>query len=223
MARAKEQSLTLAMSGLVGANAETNQTLVQLRELERESETYRNLYQTFMQRYQEALQQQSFPVSEARVITAATPPAYASYPKRGLILALSLVFGAMVGSGLGALREYRDRVFRVASHVRDELGLEFLGMLQVVDTVVTAKSAKGREARSRANSSREFPAALFDRPSALQLLRDPALGQSRGRSVAGGPQAEGRRRHFRAAERGQVDGREEFRVAPRPSRRPVPC
>jgi succinoglycan biosynthesis transport protein ExoP len=114
-----------------------------LRELERESETYRTLYQTFMQRYQEAIQQQSFPVSEARVITAATPPESASYPKRGLILALSLVFGAMVGSGLGALREYRDRVFRVASHVRDELGLEFLGMLQAVDAPVTFKSEKG--------------------------------------------------------------------------------
>jgi succinoglycan biosynthesis transport protein ExoP len=143
VARAKEESLTLAMSGLVGANAETNQTLVQLRELERESETYRSLYQTFMQRYQEALQQQSFPVSEARVITAATPPAYASYPKRGVILSLSLVFGALVGSGLGALREYRDRVFRAASNVRDELGLEFLGMLQVVDALATVKSANG--------------------------------------------------------------------------------
>ena len=143
VAREKERSLSLSMSGLVGASAGTNQTLVQLRELERESETYRNLYQTFMQRYQEALQQQSFPITEARVITAATPPTYASYPKRGLILALSLVMGAMVGSGLGALREYRDRVFRVASHVRDELGLEFLGMLQDVDAPVAAKSAKG--------------------------------------------------------------------------------
>jgi succinoglycan biosynthesis transport protein ExoP len=139
VARAKEESLTLAMSGLVGANVETNQTLVQLRELEREAETYRALYQTFMQRYQEALQQQSFPVSEARVITSATPPAYPSYPKHGLVLALSLVIGAMGGSGLGALREYRDRVFRVASHVRDELGLDFLGMLQVVDTLATVK------------------------------------------------------------------------------------
>jgi succinoglycan biosynthesis transport protein ExoP len=145
VARQKEGSLSLAMSGLVGASAGTNQTLVQLRELEREAETYRALYQTFMQRYQEAIQQQSFPVSEARIITAATPPARPSYPKRGLILALSLILGAMVGSGLGALREYHDRVFRVASHVRDELGLEFLGMLQVVDTLATAKSAKGED------------------------------------------------------------------------------
>ena len=68
------------MSGLVGASAGTNQTMVQLRELERESETYRNLYQSFMQRYQEAIQQQSFPVSEARVITAATPPRSRAIP-----------------------------------------------------------------------------------------------------------------------------------------------
>jgi succinoglycan biosynthesis transport protein ExoP len=137
--RSKEKSLSISMSGLVGASAGTNKTLVQLRELERESETYRTLYQSFMQRYQEALQQQSFPVNEARVITAAAAPESASYPKRGLILALSLVFGAMVGSGVGALREYRDRVFRTAAHVRDELGLEFLGMLQAVDTSVGFK------------------------------------------------------------------------------------
>jgi succinoglycan biosynthesis transport protein ExoP len=141
VAREKEQSLSLAMAGLVGASAETNRTLVQLRELERESETYRNLYQTFMQRYQEALQQQSFPVSEARVITAATPPESASHPKRGLVLALSLVFGAALGSGAGALREHRDRVFRAAANVRDELGLEFLGMLQNVDASAIADSA----------------------------------------------------------------------------------
>ena len=142
VARSKEQSLSLSMSGLVGASAQTNETLVQLRELERESETYRTLYQSFMQRYQEALQQQSFPVNEARIITAATPPSIPSYPKRGLILALTLVFGAMVGSGLGALREYHDRVFRVAAHVRDEIGLEFFGMLQAVEAPVVFKQGK---------------------------------------------------------------------------------
>jgi polysaccharide biosynthesis transport protein len=78
-------------------------------------------------------------MTEARVITAASRPSIPSYPKRVLILAFSLVFGCMVGTGIGALREYRDRVFRVASQVREELGLEFLGMLQVVDQAVNHK------------------------------------------------------------------------------------
>ncbi len=192
VARAKEESLTLAMSGLVGANVETNQTLVQLRELERESETYRSLYQTFMQRYQEALQQQSFPVSEARVITAATPPAYASHPKRGAILALSLVFGAMVGSGLGALREYRDRVFRVASNVRDELGLEFLGMLQVVDTLAPVRSENAdKQAPKQIHSTNSLQRYSIDHPlsSFSETLRsakvavDLSLGERRPKIV----------------------------------------
>ncbi len=192
VAREKEQSLSLAMSGLVGASVETNQTLVQLRELERESETYRNLYQAFMQRYQEALQQQSFPVSEARVITAASPPAHPSYPRRGLILGLSLIFGAAIGSGLGALREYRDRVFRVASNVRDELGLEFLGMLQVVDTLLIAKSEREenqdpRQVRSTNSLQRysiDHPLSSFSETlRSAKVAVDLALGDRRPKVV----------------------------------------
>jgi succinoglycan biosynthesis transport protein ExoP len=78
------------------------------------------------------LQQQSFPITEARVITAATTPQAQSYPKRSLVLALALVFGLTVGGGMGALREYHVRVFRTTAHVRDEMGLEFLGLLQAL-------------------------------------------------------------------------------------------
>jgi uncharacterized protein involved in exopolysaccharide biosynthesis/Mrp family chromosome partitioning ATPase len=127
------------IADMVGERAAANQTLVQLRELERESETYRTLYQAFMQRYQEALQQQTFPVSDASIITVASAPQTPSHPKRSLVLGLALVLGAIVGSGVGALREYRDRGFRVASHVRDELGLEFLGMLPGINTKMPAK------------------------------------------------------------------------------------
>jgi succinoglycan biosynthesis transport protein ExoP len=191
VARAKEQSLNASMSGLVGVNAGTNETLVQLRELERESETYRNLYQTFMQRYQEALQQQSFPINEARVITVATPPTKPSYPKRGLVLALALVFGATVGSGLGFVREYRDRVFRVDAHVRDELGLDFLGMAQAINAIATVKSGADGEAAGTIRPSNSLQRYSIDHPlsSFSETLRtakvalDLALGERRPRIV----------------------------------------
>jgi len=129
VARAKELSLRNSLASLEDQSASTNQTLVQLRELERESDTYRMLYQNFLQRYQETVQQQSSPITEARVITSATPPGAASRPKRSLALAMSLVIGSLIGLAIAALREYRDRVFRTAAQVRDELGLEFLGIL----------------------------------------------------------------------------------------------
>jgi len=165
---------------------------MQLRELERESETYRNLYQSFMQRYQEALQQQSFPINEARVITVATPPKAPSYPKRSLALALSLVFGAAAGCGLGALREYRDRVFRVASQVRDELALEFLGMVQAVDAVVVLKEAAQesgpanvlRPANSLQRYSIDHPLSSFSETlRTAKVALDLSLGDRRPRIV----------------------------------------
>jgi succinoglycan biosynthesis transport protein ExoP len=149
VARAKEESLNASMSMLVSQSAGTNQTMVQLRELEREADTYRTLYQAFLQRYQETVQQQSFPMTEARVITSATRPAAPSSPRRSLVLALGLLLGSMAGVGVGALREYRDRVFRVASQVRDELGLDFLGMLEGLDPAAPPRKlgAESRDAK----------------------------------------------------------------------------
>jgi succinoglycan biosynthesis transport protein ExoP len=161
VARANEKALGTSMAGKISANAVTNQTLVQLRELERESETYRSLYQNFLQRYQEAVQQQSFPINEARVITAATPPRDPSAPKHGVVLTLSLLMGLLCGAGIGALREKRDRVFRVASQVRDELSLEFLGMLPVVRHKAVSM---GEDLEKRIHSSDSLQRYSTDHP-----------------------------------------------------------
>src|SRR5260370_33640375 len=110
------------MSALVGQSAGTKKTMVEFRELEREADTYRTLYQAFLQPYQETIQQQSFPITEARVITTAKRPDNPSYPERALILVLSVVLGSMAGAGAGALREYRDSVLHVATPVRYPLG-----------------------------------------------------------------------------------------------------
>jgi succinoglycan biosynthesis transport protein ExoP len=184
VARANEQALSASMAGLVGANTLTNQTLVELRELERESETYRSLYQNFLQRYQEAVQQQSFPITEARVITAATSPRYASAPQRGLVLALSLFLGLLCGAGIGALREHRDRVFRVASQVRDELGLEFLGMLPAVKRSVLSRKVAGEELEKQIRSTDSLQRYSIDHPlsgfsetlRAIKVAADLTLG-----------------------------------------------
>ena len=134
IAQAREKSLRGSMQGLVGINASANETAVALRELEREAETFRTLYQSFLQRYQEAVQQQSFPITEARIITSARPPGAPSHPRKTTILALSLLLGAGVGVCFGALRELRDRTFRTEEQAREELPVEFLGVLPLIAT-----------------------------------------------------------------------------------------
>lgn len=130
--REREMSLQADLDKLVGASASDNMTLVTLREMEREAESYRGLYQTFLQRNQELIQQQTYPVTEARVITRATRPSSASQPRSLLIFAFSLVAGLAGGVGLGMIREYRDIAFRTGDQVRSELGVEFLGIVPLL-------------------------------------------------------------------------------------------
>ncbi len=143
VAKAREQNLTENLSGAVDISAGANVTLVALRQLERESETYRNLHQAFLQRYQENMQRESSPITEARVITKAVTPTAASHPRTPLVLALALMFGGLAGGALGALFEFRDRAFRTGEQIRSELGLEYFGMLPRVQ----AKRVRQRSAK----------------------------------------------------------------------------
>jgi polysaccharide biosynthesis transport protein len=132
IARSREESLTKSLSNLMGINASDNRTLVALREKEREAESVRGLYQNFLRRYQETTQQQSFPMTEARLITRATRSLYPSKPRKLLISAISLAGGLCLGVGLAMLREYRDRAVRTSDQIRDDIGLEFLGIIPVI-------------------------------------------------------------------------------------------
>lgn len=135
VAEARHRALLDSVAKATGVSATASETQVQMRELQREAETYRNLYQTFLQRHQEAVQQQSFPVTETRVISRAVTPDRPSKPKKPLVLALFGVLGIAFGSGIGAFREFRDRFFRTGDQVRDVLGLEFLGNTPKVENV----------------------------------------------------------------------------------------
>ena len=132
IAKVRLEQLDKDFQGMKDLTGSNNEVLVQLRDLMRESDTYKTLYETFLQRYQTAIQQQSFPINDARVITVATPPIDPSWPKKGLVLALALVGGLLVGGGLAFLEERRDNVFRTGGQVQSELGLEFLGLLPIL-------------------------------------------------------------------------------------------
>lgn len=141
MATTKEVSLRASLARASGVTAAANETQVPLRELERTSESYRRLLETSMQRFQEASQQQSFPIVEARIITEAKPPIKPSKPKKPLVVAIATFFGLALGSGLGAFREFRDRYFRTGEQIRQKLDLEYLGSIPLIleeATVVTA-------------------------------------------------------------------------------------
>ncbi|HCD85910.1 MAG TPA: chromosome partitioning protein ParA [Agrobacterium sp.] len=178
VAEAREKSLVESVAKATNVSTSASQTQVQLRELQREAETYKNMYQTFLQRYQEAMQQQSFPVTEARVISKAMPPYTPSKPNKAMILALFMIMGAAAGGGIAVFREFRDRFFRTGEQVRDVLGLEFLGNTPLVQNKPgTDAVPKGQDEAPAATRPSNVARYAVDHPlsSFAETLRSTRL------------------------------------------------
>jgi len=94
----------------------------------RERNAVRATYDSFLQRYTQTVQQQSLPLTEARVITAAAP-GYKSSPKTLLVLVGSLMLGSLAGASFGLARDLLDRRVRTPEQAEDIAGVPCLGLL----------------------------------------------------------------------------------------------
>jgi uncharacterized protein involved in exopolysaccharide biosynthesis/Mrp family chromosome partitioning ATPase len=95
-ARDYEASLNKALEAQKRQSVQLSQASVRLRELERDVEASRDVYQSFLKRSRETEEQESLNTSSARIIGEATVPQRRVFPP-----AMSLI--AMIGFMLGAL------------------------------------------------------------------------------------------------------------------------
>ncbi|MEY9182646.1 succinoglycan biosynthesis transport protein ExoP [Bradyrhizobium sp. USDA 326] len=129
IAKSREASLEKNVKELVAQAGNKGQAEVKLRDLESAADTYRNLYNNFLEKLQSATQNQSFPLSEARLISTATKPDRKSSPRTVLALVGGLVGGLCLGFGVAFARELLSDVLRTPGEVEDELGVKCLGVL----------------------------------------------------------------------------------------------
>lgn len=181
-AKTREESLRSIVNDATGVSAEANETQVQMRELDREADSYKALYEKFLQRYQDSVQQESFPVTEARIIAEAATPKDPSGPRKSLVLALCTFLGLALGSGLGALQEYRDRFFRTGEQVTEETGLPFLGFVPLIggNGGKSGPARRGEAVRPIANHAVNNPLSLFaETLRSAKIAADLSLGRER--------------------------------------------
>jgi uncharacterized protein involved in exopolysaccharide biosynthesis/Mrp family chromosome partitioning ATPase len=95
-ARDYEASLNKALDSQKHQSVDLSQASVRLRELERDVEANRNVYQSFLKRSRETEEQETLNTSAARIIGEATAPQRRVFPP-----AMSLI--AMIGFAIGAL------------------------------------------------------------------------------------------------------------------------
>ncbi|MDR3422652.1 MAG: exopolysaccharide transport family protein [Xanthobacteraceae bacterium] len=108
-ARANEETLAANLERLKGNAITTNEAKVTLRELERDVQANRVVYESFLVRARETGEQERLDTKNIRVISRADMPLRRSFPPSNLLLAVAaLLFGAATGSGLVIMRELYD-------------------------------------------------------------------------------------------------------------------
>ncbi|MGC5840698.1 MULTISPECIES: polysaccharide biosynthesis tyrosine autokinase [unclassified Mesorhizobium] len=175
VAQTRETALRQKIADAAGKSSIDNQSQVKLRDLTQQATALTTLYQTFLGRYEEASQQQSFPVGKVRIISDATMPLSAASPRTSKVLALFLVLGVLAGAGFGGLNEFNERFFRTGDDIRDRVGLKFLGYLPTIgggrsgkdnkpddaETDPKVASLSAAEKRARMRVSIDAPASMF--------------------------------------------------------------
>ena len=132
IAKSQEDAIDKRMQEVFQNSGSTRQSQVRLRELETAANTYRGIYETFLSRFTQSVQQQSFPSTEARVVTFASVPGMPSSPKIGLTMALATLCGLGLGVMAAFAREQMSRQIHTRAQVEELLGTSCLAVLPLL-------------------------------------------------------------------------------------------
>lgn len=103
-----------------------------VRELQREVEANRALYDTFMTRLQETTATSDLSSTNARIVDGAIPPAQPSKPNKKLFMVVALFLALVVGIAQAIIREILDNTFKTSEEVEAKLNLPVMGIVPQV-------------------------------------------------------------------------------------------
>ena len=133
IAKQQEQDLEKRSTELLSQSQTINRAQVPLRDLESSAHASRTIYDNFLQRYAESLQQQAFPISDSRILSSASPPSSKSSPKTALVLVLAATGGVIFGVAVGTLRELMSGSLWTREQVEGTLQMACISMVPLVE------------------------------------------------------------------------------------------
>ena len=133
-ARAANQSTTLKTSIAeleVRIDSQSND-LLELRQLRREAEASRLIYEYFLGRLKETSVQQGIQQADSRLLSSAVVPTNASAPRKSVILALSLMLSLFAGAGAVLAREMTKTGIRTSDQLEQLTGRTVMGQIPMI-------------------------------------------------------------------------------------------
>lgn len=123
VAAAGVRTLERELSSLRRTTDSAGEAEIRLRELERDAETGRELYQSFLARFKRDAQQDRIQRANARLLSPAEIPLGPSSPRSTLIVAAVLLIGFAAGIALVFLLDHLDNAVRSTHEAEDITGL----------------------------------------------------------------------------------------------------
>lgn len=128
-ARETEQSLRQKIAEVKRRLQGVNRKEFELRELEREVEANRQVYEVFLNRGKETSEASNLESVHARVIDAALPADYPSKPEKKKIVLAAVLFSGVFAAAVVLLLDWLDNTIKTPEDVEERLRVPLLGHL----------------------------------------------------------------------------------------------
>lgn len=132
LARASENSLRNSFNSNKAQIQDISRKEFQLREFQREVDSNRALYETFVTRLKETTATADMDSTKARIVDPAIVPLEPSKPRKTLILAIVAIVAALIGIVLALVSETLNKTFKTDEAVESALDLPLLSVVPLV-------------------------------------------------------------------------------------------
>jgi len=175
IAKSREDALQQSLDKLRRTTDDTGKDRVRLRELQREANANRTLYESFLTRYKQTSAQETLNLPDSRVVSNADIPLSPSFPRVFLILPGALVAGLGLGCLLAMAIDYFDRRIKSPRQAEDITHLPTLASIPLIGPRELARRAvRGRQDLSRYNNAAvEMLPATMQPPLMRYALEEP--------------------------------------------------
>src|SRR5471032_1100789 len=132
LAQANEDSLRASVNARRAQIQDISRKEFKLRELQRDVDSNRSLYDTFVTRLRETTATADIGSSNARIVDKALAPLQPNTPGKSLILSIVTLFALGLGCALTLLRDSMKNTFRYSDDVENKLRLPVLGTVPLL-------------------------------------------------------------------------------------------
>jgi len=132
IARSNLQTTNNQLAQLRRTLARNNNDNVQLRELEREAEASRTLYEDFLERFKLNTEASDLAKADARVLNRARTPRDPSSPRVAINMILGFILGGVAAGGMILLGELRENHFSTGDELEKAFGVPAIGSVPLL-------------------------------------------------------------------------------------------